>query len=516
MPQLRISAIDRSSRCVSRAERHGHLDATAGREVVYCHACVAEWYRDENGLTCPECHGEITEIIDPANDPRDFDHHSSASASPEHHPYDSDPEEVDIDEHAQHGFAFRRSVRDGPAHLHHHDPAIAPTFERFFDMLNGFGPRAPGGNGSFPSSPGEREQPPEPNFGPRIYRTIFTSGTFGGTTSVTIVSGPIHATRSGPAGPPGGETFQDFFQNILRDIGPPPGHNQGGEEGAGGSPSGLARSLQDTLNLLNPANTMYGDALYSQEALDRIITGLMEANPQSNAAPPATEEALRNLERKPVDKQMLGSEGKAECTICIDEMKEGDMATFLPCNHWFHEECVTLWLKEHNTCPICRTSIEKNNRSGNSSGNGSNNSGDSNQTQGSNSGSSSNQPGLRYSRPPNQRLSPLIEALRNTSNQQQERERGNERDRGAASGLGYDISRLQRRSSHSPTSPRATAPSEHGARMRQRSPSQSSRRSTADSDQQRRQSNHGPMSCLRDRFGGGGPGNGSAWNGRPQ
>jgi hypothetical protein len=220
MPQLRINAIDRSSRCVSHAERHGHLDATAGREVVYCHACVAEWYRDENGLTCPECHGEITEIvgfpllpldiqnvnrgiqIDPANDPRDFDHHSSASASPEHHPYDSDPEEADIDEHTQHGFAFRRSVRDGPDH-HHHDPAIAPTFERFFDMLNGFGPRAPGGNGSFPSSPGEREQPPEPNFGPRIYRTTFTSGTFGGgTTSVTIVSGPIHATRSGPAGPP--------------------------------------------------------------------------------------------------------------------------------------------------------------------------------------------------------------------------------------------------------------------------------------------------------------------------
>ncbi|KNB20568.1 hypothetical protein FOXG_17474 [Fusarium oxysporum f. sp. lycopersici 4287] len=64
----------------------------------------------------------------------------------------------------------------------------------------------------------------------------------------------------------------------------------------------------------------------------------MEANPQSNAAPPATEEALQNLERHPVDGQMLGSEDKAECTICINEMKEGDMATFLPCNHWFHED----------------------------------------------------------------------------------------------------------------------------------------------------------------------------------
>ncbi|KAF4340321.1 RING finger [Fusarium beomiforme] len=569
----------------SHAERHGHLDATTGREVVYCHACAGEWYRDESGLTCPECHGEITEIIDPANDPRDFDHHSSASTSPEHHPFDSDPEEADIDEHTQHGFAFRRSVRDGPDHLHHHDPAIPPTFERFFDMINGFGPRTPGGNSSFPASPGEREQPSGPNFGPRIHRTTFHSGPFGGSTSVTIVSGPIHATQSGPAGPPGGEMFQEyaeppfqlaerpgdlrvtaismtiganrrpsFFQNILRDIGPPPAaQNQGGEEGAGGPPPGLARSLQDILNLLSPANAMHGDAVYSQEALDRIITGLMEANPQSNAAPPATEEALKNLERKPIDKEMLGSEGKAECTICIDEMKEGDMATFLPCHHWFHEECVTLWLKEHNTCPICRTPIEKTDRSGNNSGgnggnggngNGNNNNGDNNQSQGPNSGSSSNQPSpfatrasfaftpnqwggfdtphshtrqMRFSRPPSQSQSRLNEALRTISNRQQERERERERerDRGTSSGFSYDTSRLQRRSSHSPTSPRATAPSEHGARMRQRSPSQSSRRSEADSDQQRRQSN-GPISWLRDRFGGGGPGNGSPREGRRQ
>lgn len=40
-----------------------HLDATTGREVVYCHACANEWYRDEEGLTCPMCHGDVTEIV---------------------------------------------------------------------------------------------------------------------------------------------------------------------------------------------------------------------------------------------------------------------------------------------------------------------------------------------------------------------------------------------------------------------------------------------------------------------
>lgn len=41
-----------------------HLDTSQGREVVFCHACQNEWYRDEQPtLECPRCHGEITEIV---------------------------------------------------------------------------------------------------------------------------------------------------------------------------------------------------------------------------------------------------------------------------------------------------------------------------------------------------------------------------------------------------------------------------------------------------------------------
>lgn len=110
---------------------------------------------------------------------------------------------------------------------------------------------------------------------------------------------------------------------------------------------------------LGGPHAVHGDAVYSQEALDRIITQLMEANPQSNAAPPASEAAIDKLDKKKLDKAMMGDSDKAECTICIDEMHLGDEVTVLPCKHWFHGECVVLWLKEHNTCPICRTPIEK-------------------------------------------------------------------------------------------------------------------------------------------------------------
>ncbi|KAH7198585.1 uncharacterized protein B0J16DRAFT_41670 [Fusarium flagelliforme] len=576
----------------SEVERHGHLDATAGREVVYCHACANEWYRDENGLTCPECHGEITEIIDPENDPRDFDHHSSASTSPELRPYDSDPEEADIDEHTNQGFVFRRTVRDGPGHQHHHhEPAYGPVLQSFVHMLNGLGAQVPDNNRSFPRGPGEHGEheeqgeqrhgeqgehgAAEQNF-PRLHRTTF-AGPFGqGRTTVTVISTPMHATQTGSPGAPSLEAFQEYaqpppqrpegprglrvtaismtvganqrvsiFNNVLRDIGPPPGHENAGEGGLGGHPPGLGQGLHELLNLFIPGSAVHGDAVYSQEALDRIITSLMEANPQSNAAPPATEEALRNLERKPVDKQMLGPEGKAECTICIDEMKEGDMAAFLPCSHWFHEECVTLWLKEHNTCPICRTPIEKNDRSASNSGNNNSSDGGS-QSHGPAPGPSSDRPSIftartystsnpgweslnwtshdhshsrpvRYSRPPSHGQSRLNEVFRNISTQREERDREHdrERDRATTSGFSYDTSRLQRRSSHSPTSPRARAPSEHGASMRQRSPSQSSRRSTAESDQQPRTGGQGPISWLRGQFSRG-PGTGSPRDGGRQ
>lgn len=157
------------------------------------------------------------------------------------------------------------------------------------------------------------------------------------------------------------------------------GNTMGGIRPPQAGPPGFENNLHGLFSLifgpgLMDANAVHGDAVYSQEALDRIITQLMEANPQSNAAPPATEQAIEKLQKKKLDKEMMGESNKVECTICIDEMSEGDEVTVLPCKHWFHGECVVLWLKEHNTCPICRSPIEKrggNNGNGEAGGNAS-------------------------------------------------------------------------------------------------------------------------------------------------
>lgn len=156
---------------------------------------------------------------------------------------------------------------------------------------------------------------------------------------------------------------------MNRDDPDTPGAH-GGPAGPGGAPDFSAALHQLFAQFLNP-HAVHGDVVYTQEGLDRIITNLMEAHPQSNAPPPATEDTIAKLPRKKLDKEMLGSDSKAECTICIDDLTLGDEVLVLPCKHWFHGECVVLWLKEHNTCPICRSSVENNARSENTNAPGS-------------------------------------------------------------------------------------------------------------------------------------------------
>jgi E3 ubiquitin-protein ligase RNF115/126 len=106
-------------------------------------------------------------------------------------------------------------------------------------------------------------------------------------------------------------------------------------------------------------NGQFGDAVYSQEALDRIISQLMEQNATSNAPGPASQDQIGSLPRKNVTVEMLGPEGRAECSICMEEVNIGEEVAELPCHHWFHHACVAAWLGEHDTCPHCRKGITK-------------------------------------------------------------------------------------------------------------------------------------------------------------
>lgn len=69
---------------------------------------------------------------------------------------------------------------------------------------------------------------------------------------------------------------------------------------------------------------------------------------------PASKEAVASLPVSSITKDLLSIHPK--CAICLDEFNEYEEVLSLPCKHVFHasDDCVKVWLKTHNTCPICR------------------------------------------------------------------------------------------------------------------------------------------------------------------
>ena len=146
-----------------------------------------------------------------------------------------------------------------------------------------------------------------------------------------------------------------FLIGILTSLGgePPAHHHRHDHEDSDFIPHPFVNLFAH----LMPVHGQAGDFVYSQEALDRIVSRLMEQTATSNAPGPASQNDIEALPRKTVTADMLGPEGTAECSICMDSVAVGDQVTELPCRHWFHHPCVAAWLSEHDTCPHCRKGI---------------------------------------------------------------------------------------------------------------------------------------------------------------
>ncbi|KIW72692.1 hypothetical protein PV04_00869 [Phialophora macrospora] len=293
-------------------------------ERVFCHQCQNEWDRAHGGLICPRCEGDFTEILEPGAVPStyDFDHEPSPSPSPS-------PPSPPLNPLRDHNPWADTALND--------DDGNFTTFEFTSN----------GGSGRMMFSTRTWRPDGRNNQGGPLPFSPF--GFPSGDTGPAMHTPPTHMQ---PAA-----SLQDLFSLIFQSMQPGmmPGQDPDDRRRLGQPPLPF-----DLLNhMLNPGNARTGDVVYSQEAFDRIMTQLMEQNNASSAPPPASEDAIRALKKKRIDREMLGEDGKAECSICMDNVELGQEVTVLPCNHWFHGECVTSWLKEHDTCPHCRKPITK-------------------------------------------------------------------------------------------------------------------------------------------------------------
>lgn len=303
----------------------------------FCHECHAEMrplmVPDPH---CASCNGTFVEKLEnPQDDPRQFQHTHEGLGG-----FGEDPFGSEIDDFLS---GLRTILRgpEPPRNRTSRSTSGSPTSSRSEGSSTGPDRSSPA-FGRGPSIRIERN-------GPEPMRTFILrgSGSEGRADDVPPFSEFLRGSRAGPSAqdrmPVTGPLLAQYLLGMLAS-------RQGGDDlatmlgGLFGPPEGAE-------------NGRWGDYVLNQEALDQIISQIMEqTNP--NAPVPATEEIMQKLPREVLKKGSPLLE--RECAVCKDQFQletedpEEQVVVTLPCSHPFHESCIMPWLKSSGTCPVCR------------------------------------------------------------------------------------------------------------------------------------------------------------------
>ncbi|KAI4886845.1 hypothetical protein NFI96_021444 [Prochilodus magdalenae] len=97
-----------------------------------------------------------------------------------------------------------------------------------------------------------------------------------------------------------------------------------------------------------------GDYAWGQGGFDAVITQLLGQS-ESAGPPPAEKEMISSLPTVHVSLEQAAC--RLECPVCREEYSVGESVRQLPCLHCFHSDCIVPWLQLHDTCPVCRKSL---------------------------------------------------------------------------------------------------------------------------------------------------------------
>lgn len=54
------------------------------------------------------------------------------------------------------------------------------------------------------------------------------------------------------------------------------------------------------------------------------------------------------------DTAMKGRDEDLTCSVCLEQVNDGEIVRSLPCLHQFHASCIDQWLRQQATCPVCK------------------------------------------------------------------------------------------------------------------------------------------------------------------
>lgn len=125
----------------------------------------------------------------------------------------------------------------------------------------------------------------------------------------------------------------NFFQNFFN-----------------GNPNMGMGGLQSSNGRFIPIRINFGGNGMGQGNMNDLIEQMLHYNRDH----PTDETIVSGLPEKKIDDIKKLDKDKTNCVICLEDFKNGDVTTNLPCLHMFHTDCIRNWLKKQNTCPICK------------------------------------------------------------------------------------------------------------------------------------------------------------------
>ncbi|PWZ25096.1 E3 ubiquitin-protein ligase RLIM [Zea mays] len=77
---------------------------------------------------------------------------------------------------------------------------------------------------------------------------------------------------------------------------------------------------------------------------------------------PVLDAAVAGLEKRvfhPTAEPRCDGDNIRACTICLNDYEDGVEIAITPCpgRHEFHPRCIVNWLRQSNTCPLCRHAL---------------------------------------------------------------------------------------------------------------------------------------------------------------
>lgn len=103
-----------------------------------------------------------------------------------------------------------------------------------------------------------------------------------------------------------------------------------------------------------PANAITRDVLERFRSTTWVRFMMRFISPRLKVSSPADQAILDELQGQETVDVTNGN----ECIICMSE-RPCDGLVALPCSHLFHYPCITSWLQNRSTCPVCRFQFPK-------------------------------------------------------------------------------------------------------------------------------------------------------------